>query len=107
MNKLDTIKRDKDGYLIDFKQWDMEVATALAKEDCLLLNDDHWLVISLLQDFYKKHNKSLSIRTLLNLCKRELDNDKFSSLYLQKLFPKGAAKQANKLAGLPKPLRCI
>ncbi|EAS40433.1 TusE/DsrC/DsvC family sulfur relay protein, partial [Photobacterium profundum] len=33
--------------------------------------------------------------------------EKGSSRYLYKLFIKGPAKQATKLAGLPKPVKCI
>jgi tRNA 2-thiouridine synthesizing protein E len=38
---------------------------------------------------------------------KALGEDKGNSLYLYTLFPKGPAKQATKIAGLPKPARCI
>lgn len=101
------ILRTESGYLENYQDWTPDIALSLALEDELKLTDDHWLVINILRDFYSKHQKSLSIRALVNLCKKELDANKYTSLYLQKLFPNGAAKQANKIAGLPKPIRCI
>ena len=39
--------------------------------------------------------------------KKQLGEDKGNSRYLYKLFPKGPAKQATRIAGLPKPAKCI
>jgi len=37
----------------------------------------------------------------------KLGEDKGNSRYLYRLFPEGPAKQATKIAGLPKPAKCI
>ena len=38
---------------------------------------------------------------------QKLGEEKGNSRYLQRLFPDGPAKQATKLAGLPKPAKCL
>ena len=47
------------------------------------------------------------MRTLVNAVREQYGPEKGNSIYLQKLFPGGAALQANNIAGLPKPIRCI
>lgn len=54
-----------------------------------------------------KYHTSPAIRMLVKALKEEYGAEKGNSLYLIKLFPQGAAKQATKIAGLPKPARCI
>ncbi|MGB0835445.1 MAG: TusE/DsrC/DsvC family sulfur relay protein, partial [Psychrobium sp.] len=38
---------------------------------------------------------------------KEFGPEKGNSRYLYSLFPKGPAKQATRIAGLPKPAKCI
>ncbi|RND26036.1 TusE/DsrC/DsvC family sulfur relay protein, partial [Vibrio cholerae] len=46
-------------------------------------------------------------RMLVKAMEKEHGPEKGNSKYLFKLFPKGPAKQATKLAGLPKPAKCL
>ncbi len=101
------IKTDQNGYLLDSSQWDHDLANILANIENIPLTDDHWEVIHFVRQFYDEFNTSPSIRPLVKYLKNEVDNEKFNSLYLQILFPDGPAKQATKIAGLPKPARCI
>jgi tRNA 2-thiouridine synthesizing protein E len=47
------------------------------------------------------------MRALVKAMASEFGSEKGNSRYLFKLFPKGPAKQATKIAGLPKPAKCL
>lgn len=101
------IKIDKNGYMLDSSQWNKELAIKIAEAEEIILTEDHWQVVEYVRKFYDEFNTSPSIRPLVKYLKRVLPSDKSNSLYLQILFPEGPAKQATKIAGLPKPARCI
>lgn len=98
---------DKEGYLLDSTIWNKEIALKIAEHENLLLTDAHWEVIYFVRDFYQEYQTSPAIRMLVKAMAEKLGKEKGNSRYLQKLFPEGAAKQATKLAGLPKPARCL
>ena len=101
------IATDKQGYLLDFTQWNEEVAVLLAESDEIELIEAHWEVIRFVREFYLTYNTSPAIRALTKAMKAEFGEEKASSRYLYRLFKQGPAKQATKYAGLPKPARCI
>ncbi len=101
------IQTDKNGYLLDSAQWDLELAKIIASIESITMTDDHWQVIDYVRKFYNEFQKSPSIRPLVKYLAKSLGKEKGNSLYLQILFPEGPAKQATKIAGLPKPARCI
>lgn len=102
-----TIETDKQGYLLDHTQWTKDLAPLLAAEENIELSDAHWEVIDFVRNFYLEYNTSPAIRMLVKAMAKALGEDKGNSIYLYKLFPKGPAKQATKIAGLPKPAKCI
>ncbi|RRS08287.1 TusE/DsrC/DsvC family sulfur relay protein [Pseudoalteromonas sp. J010] len=102
-----TIETDKQGYLLDHSQWSKALAPILAAEENIELSDAHWEVIEFVRNFYLEYNTSPAIRMLVKAMAKALGEDKGNSIYLYKLFPKGPAKQATKIAGLPKPAKCI
>lgn len=106
-NLLEQLARDKQGYLTDSSQWNEQVAIAIAKNEGIDLKDDHWQVIRYVRKFYEEFNTSPSIRPLVKYLAQQWSKEKGSSIYLHILFPEGPAKQATKIAGLPKPARCI
>ncbi len=101
------IKRDSQGYLIHFSDWSKALVPLLALEESIDLTPEHWDVIYLVQAFYKEFNTSPAIRLLVKSMEQAYGPDKGNSRHLYALFPKGPAKQATKLAGLPKPVKCI
>lgn len=101
------IETDPLGYLLDVNQWNQDVALAIAEKENLQLTEAHWEVIHFVRDFYKEYKTSPAIRMLVKAMAQKLGEDKGNSRYLQRLFPDGPAKQAAKLAGLPKPAKCL
>ncbi|MFC3032115.1 TusE/DsrC/DsvC family sulfur relay protein [Pseudoalteromonas fenneropenaei] len=101
------IATDQQGYLLDHTQWSNELAAEIARLEDITMSDAHWEVVHFVRDFYLEYNTSPAIRMLVKAMAKALGEDKGNSMYLYKLFPKGPAKQATKIAGLPKPARCI
>lgn len=105
--KNKNLATDKQGYLLDFNDWNEDVAVLLANTDDIELSEAHWEVIRFVRAFYLTYNTSPAIRALTKAMKAEFGEEKASSRYLYRLFKEGPAKQATKYAGLPKPARCI
>ncbi|HEA18957.1 MAG TPA: TusE/DsrC/DsvC family sulfur relay protein [Pseudoalteromonas prydzensis] len=101
------IDTDKQGYLLDHQLWNEQLACVIAEQENIELTSQHWEVIHFVRNFYLEYNTSPAIRMLVKAMAKALGEDKGNSIYLYKLFPKGPAKQATKIAGLPKPARCI
>ena len=101
------IETDKQGYLLDSNDWCEELAPIIAEQENITLSEQHREVVHFVRDFYVEYNTSPAIRMLVKAMAQKLGEEKGNSMYLYKLFPKGPAKQATKIAGLPKPARCI
>ncbi len=98
---------DEEGYLVDITTWNKELADLIALDEKIEMNDDHWEVVNFLRDYYEEYQIAPAIRVLTKAVKKSLGADKGNSKYLYELFPYGPAKQACKIAGLPKPTGCI
>lgn len=101
------IETDAQGYLKHHQDWQPDMVGLLAEQEGITLTAEHWEVIHFVRHFYLTYNTSPAIRALVKAMAKELGEDKGNSRYLYRLFPKGPAKQATKLAGLPKPVKCI
>jgi TusE/DsrC/DsvC family sulfur relay protein len=92
---------DPEGFLTDPAQWSEEVATEIAAENGIgELSERHWRVVRFMRDTYLESGSAPSIRTL-----GKASGVPIKELY--QLFPKGPAKLAAKIAGIPKPRGCI
>lgn len=98
---------DNDGYLKDPASWSEELAEVIAEQEGIALSAEHWEVVRFVREFYLEFNTSPAIRMLVKAMAKAFGEEKGSSRYLYRLFPKGPAKQATKIAGLPKPVKCI
>ncbi|MEZ9200300.1 TusE/DsrC/DsvC family sulfur relay protein [Shewanella sp. 10N.286.54.B9] len=102
-----SIETDHQGYLKVVSDWSPELALIIAKEEQIELTEAHWEVINFVRNFYLEFKTSPAIRVLVKAIGQSLGADKGNSKYLYTLFPIGPAKQATKIAGLPKPAKCI
>lgn len=107
--QLDTqqFSTDEFGYLKNLDDWSEALAIEIAKQDGLVLSEAHWEIIWFVRDFYQEYKTSPAIRMLVKALAQKFGEEKGSSRYLQRLFPEGPAKQATKIAGLPKPAKCL
>ncbi len=95
------VQRDREGFLVDPAQWTEEMADEIAGENGIdELTGRHWQVIKFMRDAYLENGWAPSIRSL-----GKLSGVPIKELY--QLFPKGPAKLAAKIAGIPKPRGCI
>ncbi|MCW8092390.1 TusE/DsrC/DsvC family sulfur relay protein [Alteromonas sp. ASW11-130] len=101
------IEVDKAGYLLNYRDWQEEMVPALAEQENISLSEAHWEVVRFVREFYIEYETSPAIRVLVKAMAKKFGPKKGNSRYLQRLFPKGPAKQATKLAGLPKPAKCL
>ncbi|MBX4181032.1 TusE/DsrC/DsvC family sulfur relay protein [Sodalis sp. CWE] len=101
------IETDTQGYLISLKDWSESLAKEIACQEGIFLNENHWQVIYFIREFYLKYNISPTMRMLVKFMTQNYGEKKGNSRYLFSLFPKGPAKQATKIAGLPKSVRCL
>jgi TusE/DsrC/DsvC family sulfur relay protein len=92
---------DAEGFLTDPGQWNARIAEAIAAENGVTeLTDRHWLVIRFMRERYLQSGNAPSIRSL-----GKESGVPIKELY--QLFPKGPAKLAAKIGGIPKPKGCI
>jgi len=96
-----TFSVDEDGFIDNFDNWAPEwVDYVKNTEGIAELTQEHWNVINVLQDYYKKNGIAPMVRILSKVTG-------FKLKYIYELFPSGPGKGACKMAGLPKPTGCV
>jgi dissimilatory sulfite reductase related protein len=96
-----TLALDADGNLANRNDWTEDVAREIAAYEGIAdMTEQHWSVINFMRKVFEKEGDSPSIRRLT----KESGVD---TKTLYQLFPKGPAKKAARIAGLPKPKGCI
>ena len=102
-----TYETDEEGYLVNLADWNEEIGKVLAKGENVEMTDSHWEVVNFLRDYYNEYQIAPAVRVLTKAIGKQLGEEKGNSKYLYELFPYGPAKQACKIAGLPKPTGCV
>ncbi len=98
---------DEEGYLVNLAEWNKDVAEFIAKTENVNMTDQHWEVVNFLREYYDEYQIATAVRVLTKAIGKKLGPEKGNSQYLYDLFPYGPAKQACKIAGLPKPTGCV
>lgn len=95
------VELDEDGYLKNPSDWSEDMANELAREEGINeLTDRHWAVINHMRKEYLEKGDAPSIRRLT-----KESGVPVKELY--QMFPKGPAKKAARIAGIPKPTGCV
>jgi len=102
-----SVETDEEGYLVNLNDWDEAIAAELAKSENVNMTEQHWEVVNFLREYYNEFQIAPAVRVLTKAIGKKLGPEKGNSQYLYELFPYGPAKQACKIAGLPKPTGCI
>ena len=92
---------DAEGFLQKPEQWTEEIGAEIARQVGIdPLTDRHWQVIRFMRDRFLATGQAPSIRTLGK-------ESGVTTKDLYQLFPKGPAKLAARIGGIPKPHGCI
>jgi dissimilatory sulfite reductase related protein len=95
------VERNDEGFFTDPNQWTEAMAPELAVAEGIdELTEDHWRVIKFMRNEYFDKGTGPTVRML-----GKTSGVSVKELY--QLFPKGPAKVAAKIAGIPKPRGCI
>ena len=101
MTVAEQVRTDPEGFLIDPSEWSRELGEQIAAESGIAeLTGRHWQVIDFMRERYLSSGNAPSIRSL-----GKESGVAIKELY--QLFPKGPAKLAAKIGGIPKPKGCI
>jgi len=92
---------NEEGFFADPAQWTEDMAPQIASAEGIgELTDRHWQVIKFMRHEYETKGTGPTVRAL-----GKTSGVTVKELY--QLFPKGPAKLAAKIAGIPKPRGCI
>ena len=95
------VELDAEGFFQKPEQWTEDMADEIAAQNGIdHLTERHWQVIKFMRESYLETGTAPSIRTL-----GKASGVPIKELY--QLFPKGPAKLAAKIGGIPKPRGCI
>ena len=101
------VEHDEEGYILELGSWSEELAKIIAVDEKIDMTDEHWEVVNFLRDYYEEYQIAPAVRVLIKSIKKSMGKEKGNNKYLYTLFPYGPAKQACKIAGLPKPTGCV
>ena len=102
-----SVETDEEGYITNLSEWTPELGAVIAKAEEVDMTDEHWAVVNFLRDYYEEYQIAPAVRVLIKAIKKSLGKEVGNNKYMYELFPYGPAKQACKIAGLPKPTGCV
>jgi TusE/DsrC/DsvC family sulfur relay protein len=94
-----TVDITDEGYMTNPSQWTAEIAVEIAKEESIVLTEQHFAIMEFLRKKFLSGD-ALSIRSINH--SGVIDVKTF-----YQLFPGAPLKKATRIAGIPKPSSCI
>ena len=92
---------DDEGYLIDPRQWNEEIAGQFASQENINLTQDHWDAIRFMREYYDDHQIAPDVRHVMKHLAKRLGQESRNAIF--ELFPYGYVKQACRIAGMKRP----
>ncbi len=100
-----SIECDDHGYLVNIEDWSEAVAQAIAADEGLALSDRAWEIIHYLRDEYINNGGNQPNERHMVKHFSSAWGEKIDAKALYEHFPRGPAKQASKVGGLPETKR--
>ncbi len=95
------VEVNEEGFFVHPEEWTEDMAPDLARGEGIdPLTERHWQVIRFMRKEYDEKGTGPTVRVL-----GKTSGVSVKELY--ELFPKGPAKVAAKIAGIPKPRGCV
>ena len=95
------VELNNEGFFVHPEQWTEAMVPELARYDGIdELTDAHWTVVRFMRNEYLTKGSGPTVRVL-----GKASGVSIKELY--QLFPKGPARVAARIAGIPKPRGCI
>ena len=96
-----TVDVDAEGFFVNPAVWREDMVPELAREAGIeTMTDRHWVVVRFMRAEYLAKGAGPTVRVL-----GKTSGVPVKGLY--ELFPKGPAKTAARIAGIPKPRGCV
>ncbi len=96
-----TVEINEEGFFEHPDEWNKDMVPEIARDAGVgELTDQHWRVINFMRSEYEHKGAGPTVRML-----GKTSGVSIKELY--QLFPKGPAKLAARIAGIPKPRGCI
>lgn len=96
-----TIELDDNGNLVNYTDWNEDVARALADVEGIELTPEHFEVLHYLREEYIDNGGSQPMERVILKDMTKRTGRKLSSKDMYNLFPLAPSKQGNRIAGLP------
>lgn len=97
------VETGDEGYLVDPNSWNEEIAEQLARNEGLVLGEDHWKIIRYMRNHFDEHQTPPDARHVTKFIADDMGYGKKAGNRLFELFPYGYVKQACKIAGMKRP----
>ncbi len=100
-----TIETDANGYLVNYADWNEDVAKEIAVEEGVELTEKHWDLINFLRDeFINNGGNQPNTRNIVKAMSEKW-GEKIGQKDIYALFPKDPSKQGGRIGGLPESRR--
>jgi tRNA 2-thiouridine synthesizing protein E len=95
-------QKDPYGYIHEAERWSPRLASLIAVEEGIVLEDEHWEVIYSLRECFRELGPEWTARDITRRLEMNFA-DSGGKRHLYQLFPHGPLAQGCRIAGLPLP----